>query len=293
MERALGRLAAGQQGVLTRSQARAAGLSDSTIAARIRSGRWERLHPGVYRVAGSVPSPKQALVAALMAHGSAAHQWGILGPPRRPAITVLRPRNPKVAGCEVHRSRDLETGRVRVWHSIACTDPLRTLVDLAQMLPAVALDEAVNAALATRLVTVAAIQAELARLSRPGRGGVGHLRRALQRRGLVGGPNPSVLESRGSAFLRRYAIPVLAAEQRAGPEGEFRVDFVLVPGIILELDGYVWHFSPEHKQRDEARRRRLLLDGNHVFIATWQDLRDNPRQLAHQLLQAVAQGGRG
>ena len=91
--------------------------------------------------------------------------------------------------------------------------------------------------------------------------------------------------------MREYAIPVLAAEQRAGPEGEFRVDFVLVPGIVFELDGYTWHSSPEHKQRDEARRRTLLLDGNQVLVATWQDLRDNPRKLAQELLRAIGKPG--
>jgi hypothetical protein len=54
----------------------------------------------------------------------------------------------------VHRSPDLELGRVRVWYGIACSDPLPAVVDLGALLPAGALDETVNAELASRLVTV-------------------------------------------------------------------------------------------------------------------------------------------
>jgi hypothetical protein len=61
-----------------------------------------------------------------------------------------------------------------------------------------------------------------------------------------------VLDSCGSAFLAQVRESRPPAEQRAGPQGEFRVDVVLAPGIILDLDGYAWHSTPEHKQHDDA-----------------------------------------
>jgi hypothetical protein len=41
-------MADGQCGIVTKSQAIAAGLTRSVIASHVRYGRWQRLHPGVY-----------------------------------------------------------------------------------------------------------------------------------------------------------------------------------------------------------------------------------------------------
>jgi hypothetical protein len=65
------------------------------------------------------------------------------------------------------------------------------------------------------------------------------------------------------------------------------VNFLLVPGVTFELDGYVWHHSPDHNKRDEARRRTLQLRGNQVLVATWPDLAEDPLRLARVLLEAV------
>jgi hypothetical protein len=298
-QRRLAALARRQYGLVSRRQAQTSGFTDREISMRIESGLWDRMHSGVYRIAGGVGSPLQATLAACLAggrdavasHQSAAFLWGIGDPPARPAITVPRTAKPRLRGCDVHRSRDLDPGRIRQRHGIPCTDPLRTLVDLGQVLEPAALDAAVDRGLASRLVTVAGLEAEIGRLARPGRPGVGRLRSALGRRGMIGGPAPSVLESRGASFLQRHQIPVLGAEVRQGPEGEFRVDFLLVPGVIFELDGYVWHFSPEHKQRDEARRRALQLEGNLVLVATWHDVTVDGTRLARDLRQAIASKG--
>ena len=53
----------------------------------------------------------------------------------------------------------------------------------------------------------------------------------------------------------------------AGPDGEYRVDFCLVDPVMLEVDGYVWHFSPEHQDRDDERRNRCKLAGHRAVRA--------------------------
>jgi hypothetical protein len=45
-----------QRGVLTGAQALDAGLTDKAIAVRLRSGRWQRLHTGVYAAFSGEPS---------------------------------------------------------------------------------------------------------------------------------------------------------------------------------------------------------------------------------------------
>ena len=44
IERLLGQ----QAGVITRAQALAAGMSRDAVYARLRTGRWQRIHTGVY-----------------------------------------------------------------------------------------------------------------------------------------------------------------------------------------------------------------------------------------------------
>jgi hypothetical protein len=84
---ALAALAETQHGVITRAQARADGVSPAMIKRRLRTGRWEELGQGVYRVAGTVRTWHQDLSALTLAvgrgtaasHRSAAALLGIRG----------------------------------------------------------------------------------------------------------------------------------------------------------------------------------------------------------------------
>ena len=69
MDRVAARFAVHQKGLLIRSQAHEAGLSDEAIDHRIETGRWGRMHAGVYRVAGTQPGFEQGLLAACFAAG--------------------------------------------------------------------------------------------------------------------------------------------------------------------------------------------------------------------------------
>jgi hypothetical protein len=124
-----------------------------------------------------------------------------------------------------------------LWRAIECTDPLWTLASLGAARGGALVDLAVDRAVCRRLVTVTALQSELARRSKQGRHGVGVLRQRLATRGFIGAPNPSVLESRALKFLARYRIPVERSEVVVGPDGEYRVAFCLVHPVMLEVDG--------------------------------------------------------
>ena len=50
-----------QAGAFTWSQARACGFGKATIGRRLDSGQWERVHPGVYVIAG-VPLPGRQML---------------------------------------------------------------------------------------------------------------------------------------------------------------------------------------------------------------------------------------
>lgn len=77
-----------QNGVLTRSQARPAGVTDQVIATNLRRGRRQRLHPGMYATFSGVPAEECLLWAAVLragpravlSHQTAARPWGLPGP---------------------------------------------------------------------------------------------------------------------------------------------------------------------------------------------------------------------
>jgi hypothetical protein len=65
------------------------------------------------------------------------------------------------------------------------------------------------------------------------------------------------------------------------------VDFCLVDPVMLEVDGYVWHFTPEHQNRDLERRNRLKLGGIDLYVTDWLQLVRREVALAHILRGAV------
>jgi hypothetical protein len=288
-----------QYGAISRGEAWADGLSSRQIQHRVATGQWLVIYPGVYRHAAHPVTPEQQILAAVLSagpgavasHQAAAYLWGLLEwgeAQSRAAVTVAVPAHPRKLGFDVHRSNHVDWERIRVWKGIECTDPLWTLADLGAVAAGALLDPAIDRALASRLVTVAALQAEIARQSKRGRRGVGVLRQHLKTRGFIGAPHPSVLESRTRAFLARYGIPVEGAEIVTGPDGEYRIDFCLVHPVMLEVDGYVWHFSPEHQDRDYERRNRLKLLGIDLYVANWRQLSRRQDYLARLLRQAIS-----
>lgn len=76
-----------QAGVITRAQALAAGLSRHALSARLDSGRWQRLHSGVYAAFSGKPDREVRQWAtvlgagprAVLSHQSAAGLHGLLG----------------------------------------------------------------------------------------------------------------------------------------------------------------------------------------------------------------------
>jgi very-short-patch-repair endonuclease len=187
----------------------------------------------------------------------------------------------------VHRPVDYPQ-HVIIRRAIPCTNPLRTLVDLAAVCSADGLDDAIDRALAKRLLGVEAIEAEVRRLGRPGRSGVGHIRGALRRRGFTGAPHPSVLESRALRLLRQFGVEPLATEVRMGPEGRYRVDVLLAPNVVMEVDGFAYHWDPEQVAEDKRRRAQLRLKGMVVLEYTWRDIVYDRYRVIREVRQALA-----
>jgi hypothetical protein len=283
-----------QHSLVTRSQLRLLGVGWKEERRQLERGEWEMFSPTVVRLAGSRRTPEQALMAACLAggpsavgsHESAAWLWGIGPVPDRHAITVSRGVSRPVGAARVHRPKDYPE-HVVVRHGIPLTNPLRTLVDLGSVVTGDRLHEAVDRALASKLVTVEGMEAELARLGRRGRVGAGRLRLVLMHRGFTGAPNPSVLESRALRLLHEVGVEPLATEVRAGPDGRYRIDMLLAPKLVMEVDGRAYHATPEQSRADEQRRAELREDGFVVLVYTWREVVYDGRRVARAVLRSL------
>jgi hypothetical protein len=285
----------GHHGVIGRSEALQLGATDGIIRSKLDRGEWERVHFGVYRDAAAPSTHYQELRAAYVAtaghasasHASAAWLWGLLAhPPARPELTVLAPaqHGRRLDGLRVHRSGDLDWSPTVTRHTIAVTDPLRTLVDLGSSVSRRDLADAVDKAVASGLVGVNGLLAELSRLGRSGRSGPASLRRLLADRGFVGVPRPSVLETKMAGLVIGMHLPPPELEVRAGENGEYRLDYAYRPiKLAVEVDGYVWHWSPEHLQRDHFRRNQLQRNGWVVLVYTWRDVVNESSRVGREI----------
>lgn len=131
-------LAEQQHGLVSTRQLTALGVSPSGVASARASGRLFDLRRGVLRVAGSPPSPWQALSAALLttdgvaSHRAAAGLFGFPGvKPGAVEVTVFDSVTPRLRGVTAHRSSVLVADDITVASGLAVTSPARTLVDLA------------------------------------------------------------------------------------------------------------------------------------------------------------------
>lgn len=146
----------------------------------------------------------------------------------------------------------------------------------------------VDAALYTGLVSTAGLEAEIARRSRPGRAGPSRLADLLHKRGMIGGPEPSVLEAQAMRLFRRFDITVLGREIHVGSDGRYRIDFLIAADLVVEVDGFAHHWSPEAKSYDDTRRNRLRAAGLTVLVYDWRAIRQEPNRVVREIQQAMA-----
>jgi len=285
-----------QYGVTSRSQLRAIGVTRHQVRLRVACGEWEEVGSTVVRLGGSALTPEQALMVlclgagpeALASHLSAAWLWRLAEPPERHAVIVARGRSARTNRGDVHRPRDYPAP-VAIRSRIPCTNPLRTILDVAGVVTPEELDQVLDRALASKLVTVAGLSAELERLARQGRPGCGPLRRALGWRGHCTKGDLSVLERMALQLLDRGGIKPLAIEQETGGELNYRLDIVLAPGLAMEVDGYAYHQGAEQMVEDSRRRNRVALAGTKVLVYTWRDIAHDGRRVLSELRAALSQ----
>lgn len=283
------RLAQRQAGVITFRQLVLAGITEGQMARMVESGVFQRRHRGVFVLAGTPESHALSIRAALAAvgpsaaasHRSAAWLHGLIDrPPTIAQLTAVRDHASKLRSVELHRCRSpFMVLRVQ---GLPCTSALRTLVDLAATAPEGLLEEAVDRAVAQQLIRPGDLDLSSAEVI--GRAGAKRLRYSAAYEGLVGGPPPTVLESRFRRLMKHYGIALPEPQVHAGPDGRYRIDYAFADILLaLEAYGFAWHHTPEQLDHDLKRQNQLTSGGWTVLPYTYRQIVEEPQRVAEEI----------
>ena len=282
----LGALARCQDGVLTRSQVLAAGVSEHELRALLDLATWLPLLRGTYLTQpwrqGRELQRSWARAALLsvpgsvVARSSAAVLHGLRGVPARGAVEVVAERHVRPRGHLVpHRSR-LGAADVVDLDGLAVTSPVRTLADLVPALPRLDALAVLDSALATRLVD----GHDLARAAQAAAGHRG-CRGAADLWALADRRAESPLESRVRLRCVEAGLPPQHLQLEVRDEhghllarADLAFDGRPERGdrpLLLEADGRSVHDAPEALHRDRWRQNALVALGYQVLRCTWAD----------------------
>lgn len=284
--------------LITRSQALAEGMPESSLRARLRpGGRWTIVLPGVYFAHNGSLTVGQREMAAVLYGGrdsvitgqSALARRGVRISPTQ-VIDVLVPhdRRRQSAGFVViHRTKRLPE---QAWHSNglrwaptarAVADAVRGETDMRRVRALVA------AAVQQGKCTIEQVRAEV--LAGPTRGSAA-LRTALQE---VAGGADSGVEVEFHQLVEGSGLPqpLYNASLYIGQEFLARPDaWWPRAGVAAEVDSREWHLSPSGWQRTMARHAKMSAHGIVVLHLTPQRIRTEPAVVASELRAAIQIG---
>ena len=294
-------LAARQHALVSLAQVEALGLGGRSFAYRqVELGLLDRLHPGVFRIAGAPETFAQRVMALVLyrgphsvaSHRAAARLWPIwgFGWVDTPEVTTPRGRNQRLSLGLVHGSLALPPNHVTVLDGIPVTTPARTIFDLAGVMHPKRVERALDDSLAQGLLTLRDLQAVHVRLAKRGRRGTAATRRWLEARGEGYVAPNSDLEAAGRRLLREAGLPDPDPEVDLGDDVGWvgRVDlFYRQAKLVIELDSRRHHSSLLDRDADRSRDNRLMAAGFRVLRFTWEDIHDRPGFVVQQVRAAL------
>ncbi|MCB1027564.1 MAG: DUF559 domain-containing protein [Microthrixaceae bacterium] len=279
-----------QNGVASRSQVRALGLSAKQIRRRLNDGDWQPLGAALVLSPGPITYVQRCRAATLTIGGVISHHSAglLLRLPglapgaarrarleRRPlAVTVPHRHRTSSPLVEVHVSAGVVPGRHV--ESVPVTSPERTIVDLAGTESANLWQRVLDMSLASGAADHGACCAELERVAHRGRRGVRDLRRELAARTRNEG-SESELERRMIELLRHAGITPPEQQYQASWG---RVDLAwLAERVAVELDSRSWHQRRHDFARDRRRDQQAAELGWTVLRFTWEDVTNDPERV--------------
>ena len=284
------RIASRQHGVVARAQLLAAGVTRREIARRLQSGALLVEFRGVYRVGHRAPSVEARYMAAVLACGegallsgrAAGHLLGLLkGPAPPPDVTA--PKQRRIEGITIQRSRRVHSLDATTWHGIPVTTVPRTITDLAATLSLDDLARACHEAGVRFQTTPAQVEQVLAR--RPSTPGAAKLRLVLHGDAHV---TLSKLEHRFLALLKANGLPLPETNRLA--DGR-RVDCRWPDRhLTVELDSYRYHGSRHAWEHDRRREREAYARVDEFRRFTYGDVFEDSRLMLAELRDLIGPG---
>jgi hypothetical protein len=298
MPEPLRELAQFQRGVISRKQAVDCGLAADVVKSRVRHGRWQRLHPGIYAVFTGPPPRESVLWAAVLRAGraamlslqTAAELFGLTDEPSTLIhLTVPGERRViQIPGCVIHGA----AGSARARHPTLAPPRTRieeTVLDLTQ---SAATFEAAYG-WATRAVG--------RRLTTPARPSEAmSWRHRVRWRGPLTEALSSGWDGIHSGLEHRYTrdverphgLPRSIRQVRVmrGTRVEYRDALYQSYDVAVELDGRVAH-PGDLRWRDIRRDNAALADGVITLRYGWTDVTGHPCAVARQVAEVLRRRG--
>jgi Protein of unknown function (DUF559)/Transcriptional regulator, AbiEi antitoxin len=288
----IGVLAESQHGVVARRQLLALGLGRGAIDARVRIGRLQVVHRGVYATGHGPLNLRAKWLAAVLgcgddaalSHRNAACLWGLVRPPRGP-IEVTDPRGSRgPANIRLYRSK-LAADERTVEARVPVTSVPRTLLDLAEVLDEDGLRRAFEEADRLKLLRMPDLERVCSRVGR--RKGVPALRRLIA---TATAPiiARSPLEDRFAEFCREH-LPDLPAPLTNVSILDHEVDaYWPSHRLVVELDGFSTHAHRAAFERDRARDAKMHAAAYRVLRYTHRRLEAEPTTVTSELHAILA-----
>ncbi|MHB2024000.1 MAG: endonuclease domain-containing protein [Mycobacteriales bacterium] len=278
--RALLARAGKQQGLFTRADAYARGVSPAGLRWRCRpAGCWQHVVGDVYAGFTGQLSERQRLVAALLYAGASAMvtgptacvAWGLANSPANSQVHVLLARGGRRRNSGfvvIHRTTHLP--RPCNVNGLPTAPLERAVVDSVVLLDELRAVRALIAESVQRgLVTPQQIAAEASRSRRP----TPLLNQVLSE---VSAGARSVAEAALLKLLRQSGLPEPVVNVPIEVNGRILVPDFRWGRLVLELDSAAWHLSPELWRRTQERHNLLVAAGFRVLHVAPADLTERP-----------------
>jgi len=274
-------IATGQLGAFTRTQAHDSGLSDRQLRSRVQSGFLIQTGPNAFRIAGTPTNLRTELNDLLLDVGepvwccsqtaAAFHRFD--GFSLRRPFHLLLPRERSIVrwNTRIHRSERIDLIDTAVVDDVPVTSPVRTLLDLARVLPSDQLAACLDSALRDGGANEDLLHRRIEALRSQGRFGLPLLHEVLAGHDVSRGGH-SWLEREYLRLVARAGIARPDTQQVLSRAGDrlVRVD-CRFPGtrVVVELLGYRFHRTRGQMSSDATRYNALLADGYTPYQFTY------------------------
>ena len=278
-DRALAALADRQYGVVSRTQLRDLGLSDSRVTARVGRGGLVPVHRGVFAVGHSTH--------AVLSHAAAAALWEL----RASHATTIDITLPGAGGrrrrkdLRIHRARSLDS-QTAIHDRIPVTTPARPVLDLAATLNPRAIERVLDQVETLRLTDVPTLVALAKDIT--GHPGAPKLLQILQRHEPGTTLTRSELEERFLALCRAAGLPAPLCNHSLADSNT--VDFVFADQrLLVETDSWRWHRSRKQFETDRRRDATHAAQGWRTLRFTQDRITHHPREVAATVRAVLSQ----